>query len=403
MPTFSTSVPPLQFTSTGIVIPLESDIFAGVIADMNAAFGGNMNTALTTPQGQLASSLTAIIGDNYNTIAALVNYFDPATASGITQDAIANIYDLTRNPAEPTALEVACLGAQGVIIPVGAQVVDPQGNIYTCTILGTIPSGGTITLQFANTTPGAIPVPASVSISQTIPGWDRATLVSGVEGSDVETQGAFEIRRQTAIAVNSRGTLPAIRGNVSAVPNVLDVYVTANTAATTVAFGVTNYALVAHSIYVAVVGGASTDIANAIWLAKNDGSDYNGNTSVTVTDTVGYSVPYPAYVVKYNIPTPTAVHFSVQIANSSNIPSNVATLVQNALISAFAGNASIPRAQIGSTIYATSYYGTVMAAVPGAQIISIQVGLSVANANSVTMGIDQGPTLISSNIIVSLS
>ena len=52
----TTSVPQPTFGATGFQAPAESDILAGVLADMSAALGGNLNTALSTPQGQLASS-----------------------------------------------------------------------------------------------------------------------------------------------------------------------------------------------------------------------------------------------------------------------------------------------------------------------------------------------------------
>ena len=46
--------------SLGFVIPSTSAILAGVQEDYNAAFGGDLNSALDTPQGQLISSETAI-------------------------------------------------------------------------------------------------------------------------------------------------------------------------------------------------------------------------------------------------------------------------------------------------------------------------------------------------------
>ena len=59
----SSSVPPLEFTPAGVVLPQESAVLAGVQADYDAAFGGGLNPALETPQGQLASSQAAIIAD----------------------------------------------------------------------------------------------------------------------------------------------------------------------------------------------------------------------------------------------------------------------------------------------------------------------------------------------------
>ncbi len=55
------------------------------------------------------------------------------------QDAIARIYFLERNPAEPTTVQALCTGLAGVEIPVGALAVAEDGNQYICTQAGTIP------------------------------------------------------------------------------------------------------------------------------------------------------------------------------------------------------------------------------------------------------------------------
>ena len=46
-----TNVPQIEFTDQGAVLPEESAILAGVQADINAAFGGGVNSGLTTPHG----------------------------------------------------------------------------------------------------------------------------------------------------------------------------------------------------------------------------------------------------------------------------------------------------------------------------------------------------------------
>ena len=78
----TTSVPQPTFGDQGFVAPLESDVLAGTTADINAAFGGNLNPALSTPQGQLASSEAAIIAASNNTFVFLTNMFDPAYSLG---------------------------------------------------------------------------------------------------------------------------------------------------------------------------------------------------------------------------------------------------------------------------------------------------------------------------------
>jgi hypothetical protein len=155
-----------------------------------------------------------------------------------------------------------------------------------------------------------------------------------------------------------------------------------------------------NSIYVAVVGGTASAIAQAIWNAKDGGCNYNGNTSEIVYDT-RYASPQPAYTVKYEIPTATPVYFAVEVTNAASLPSNYATLIKNAIIAQFNGENGNTPAGIASLILALSYTGAIFAAVPGVSLVSVLVGLSgPATLNDVTMGIDQEPTLDITNISV---
>jgi len=400
-----TNVPTIAFTPTGLVLPAPSDVLGGVTADINAAFGGGVNPALSTPQGQLASSLAAVV-ENFNAqFANFVNQVNPDFASGFMQDAIGRIYLLTRNPAVSTAVQCNCLGAVGTVIPLGARAVDTAGNIYASTVAATIPASGIISVPFAAIVPGPIACPAySLSaIYQSVPGWNTViNTADGVIGRNVESRSDFAYRRQNSVALNSHGTLNAIYANVFNVPNVIDVYAYQNTSNVTLAVGSTSYILAPHSIYIAVSGGTPADIANAIFQKQNMGCDMNGNTLVNVVDSSGYSAPLPTYIVKYNIPTSTPILFSIQIQNSATLPSNVSTLITNNIIAAFNGLDGGSRARIGATILASRYYAAVLSANPGISLLSIQIGISAANLNSVQMGIDQMPTISAANISVTL-
>jgi hypothetical protein len=400
-----TAVPPIQFTLTGLVLPQESDILAGAQADLNAAFGGGLNPALNTPQGQLASSLTAIIGDTNDTFAEFVNQVDPDTNDGFMQDAIARIYFLNRSPGAPTAVQCVCVGALGTTIPVGAQAADQSGNRYVCTEAGTIDVTGTITLSFANVVLGPIPCPANQLniIYQAIPGWDTINNPSdGVPGTNVETAAAFRQRRTQSVALNAHGSLPSIYAAVFDLPNVIDVYAAENVQNVTVNTGSTNYPLVAHSLYVAVVGGDADDIANAIWTKKDVGCNYNGNTSVVVTDPSGYLPPVPTYTVKFEIPPSLPIKFAVNIANSASLPANIISLTQQAVIAAFNGADGSQRVRIASLLLAAKFYGPVVAIGPEVSVLSILLGSSTPTLTSLQIGIDQAPTVQASDITVNL-
>ena len=91
------SVPIVQITDAGVVLPQDSEILAGTLADINAAFGNQLNTeSVSTPQYQLATSNAAIISAMNDVFALFVALVDPETSSGAMQDALGKIYFLTR-------------------------------------------------------------------------------------------------------------------------------------------------------------------------------------------------------------------------------------------------------------------------------------------------------------------
>lgn len=400
----TTSVPDVSFGPNGFVVPAEADILTGVLADMDAAFGGGMNPALETPQGQLASSQTAIIGDKNDQFLYLANQVDPAFAEGRFQDGIARIYFLDRDPARATVLQVVCTGLTGVNIPVGALVQDSGGYVYSCTQSGTIGIGGAITLSFAGLTTGPIPSTAqTLTIYRAIPGWDTAiTVTDGAIGNNVESRSAFEIRRAASVALNAQGSMPSVRAAVLNVSGVLDAYVNQNVTDAPVSIGTVS--LLAHSIYVCVLGGAAQDIGEAMWRKVSPGCNYNGDTTVTVQDT-SYSAPYPSYTVKFETPTLIAVYVQVTLKSSPSVPSNVDALVDAAIISAFSGEDGGARPRIGGVIYASRFYNPVALLGVWAQIISIKVkkGPGGTFVDSIAMEIDEAPTISATNVTTVLA
>lgn len=399
-----TNVPPVVFTETGLQVPQESAILAGVLADYNEAFGGDMNPALETPQGQLASSTAAIIAAAYASFARIVNQMNPDTADGVYQDALARIYFIDRTAGAPTAVQCLCTGNFNTVIPVGAEAQDTSGNRYICTQAGVIPVSGNITLSFANVLDGPIPCPADTLniIYRAIPGWDSINNPApGVLGRLVETRAEFEFRRENSVALNAHGSKESIYAAVFDVEDVLDVFVTENVTDTVVNYGPTNYPLAAHSVYVGVVGGAAADIANAIYTKKDLGCNMNGNTTVIVKDT-SYTPPQPTYAITFNRPAALPIKFEVQLTDSASLPADIVSLVKAAIIASFNGLDGSARARIGGVILASKFYTPVNLIGPEVSILSILIGTSTATLNSVAVGIDQAPTVVDTDIAVVL-
>lgn len=423
----STSVPQIQFTDAGLVIPTDAAILAGTLADITAAFGGGLNQSLSTPQGQIASSQAAIVADKDSQIAYLVNQFDPQYADGRYQDALARIYFLTRKPATSTAVTCTLGGLPGTIIPAGTLAYDANNNTYVLLGTVTIGSGSTASSSWQNQTTGPIPCPAGTltTVGQAISGWDSITNpADGTLGTDVESRSDFEFRRFNSVAKNSEGTCAAIYADVFEVANVLDCFVIDNPSGSVQSGNPlpggtpnsTNYPLAAHSVYIAVVGGDDSQIASAILGVKDTGCDYSahpiggspvpGMGSVsdnTVLDTSGYNYPQPSYRVSFIRPGALPIYFAVQIANTPNLPSNIATLVQNAIIAQFNGQNGNARARIGAAVLAAQYYAVVAAIGSYVTLLNIAVGTSPSpSGDEVQVGIDQTPTLSAGNIAVTL-
>ena len=410
--TAGTNVPSPTFSDTGFVVPSSQAVLAGVIADVQAAFGNKLNLSaadtdtLTTPQGQLAVSMAAIITNTYQLFQLYTQLFDPAYSFGRYQDAIARLYFLSRDPAEPTTLSVVCSGLTGVTIPVGALIQDTSGNQYACTGSGTIGAGGNVTLSFACTTTGPVAVPAAnnVSIFQAVQGWESVTVASGTQGVDAQSRASFEQEREDTVAGNSFGAAGSIIGAVAKVPGVTDYYAYDNSNNTPVTVG--GVTIAANSIYVCVAGGAQLAVAEAILSKKGPGCSYTGGTTVTAFDSNPlYASPIP-YTVKYQTAVPLQLLFSVVLVNGPQIPSNATALVQQALIGAVtqgvlpSSAASVQglRARIASVVYATSYVQAVNALGAWAQVASIQIGSANTPAASFTGSI-AGTTLSVSAVV----
>jgi hypothetical protein len=400
------NVPPLQITSEGVVAPDSVTIRTGVLADENFAFGGDLDiTTPSTPQAYLADNLTDNINSANANIAYFVGQVDPASSEGRMQDAIGRIYFLDRNGATASVVQALCTGQPGVTLPAGSLAEDDANNLWQSTDDAVFSGGGVVTTQFACLTLGPVllGIGELTRIAQLAPGWDAITnLGAATTGSATENRTEYERRRQDSVAINSKGTPAAIRAAMWSIDGVLDVFVYDNFTNVVVNYGATNYPLAPHSVYVGVVGGDLQDIGNALLSRKDLGCDMNGNTSITVQDTEGLSYPYPSYTYKINRPSSLPILFAVQIANSTSLPANIVALTKAAIIATFTGSNGAQRARMGGQIFASNYYSAVASINSAVSIISIKVGTVTATLDSVSVGIDQSPTIQESNITVTL-
>lgn len=399
------SVPALQITPEGVVVPDAVTIRNAVLDDENAAFGGDLDiTTPSTPQAHLADQLTANIQDSNAAITYMISQVDPATAEGRMQDGIARIYFIDRKGATSSVVIALCTGQEGAVLPVASLAQDSNGNLWQSDGEAVFPAGGTLEVQFSCVTTGPIQlgIGSLTRIAQASPGWDAVTnLVPASIGSSVESRADFEIRRNLSVEKNAHGTPGAIRAAVFEVDGVIDAFVYDNFTNQEILYGATNYPIPPHSIYVGVVGGSAESIALAIQSKKDAGCGMTGNTTVMLPDT-SYSYPQPMYTYQFNIPDFLPVKFLISIANSPSLPGNISQLATQMVIATMSGSNGAQRARMGGEIFASSYYGPISSISSAISIIGIKVGTDSANLDSLPIGIDQEPVVSESDITVIL-
>lgn len=415
MTTIQTSVPDVTITENGLSVPEIADVLSGRLTDLvtalsvnNSTNGLSPSTSLSSPQGQIAMSDTEIVAQVYDKLLVLFNQINPDYASGRFQDGIGQIYFMDRIAGAGTVVTATVTGAVGTIIPAGSTAQDTAGYFYSTTSDVTIPAGGSINVEFTNQTDGPIPCAAGSlnTIYRAVPGWDAVyNFSTGVVGTDVESRIAFETRRKDSVFRGSRNQDGSVRAALLATDGVLDAYVWSNREDFTVNKGTTNFPVLPHSIYIAVYGGSDADVAESVFNTYNPGANMNGDTTYTIVDT-SYQPPQPQYIMQWQRAIATPVYFRVTVDGSLNPPSDITSQIQQVIQDAFNGLVDgIPKARIGSTISASRYYAPVIA-IDSSSVSILSLTVSLDNSTfgaSVTMGIDQVPTISASNIAVTIS
>jgi len=389
---------------TGLTVESAETVLNAIGADWQNAFTGGGLAPLdidpATPAGQLIATEAALVQAKDSEILYLANQFNPLTAEGRWQEALGKIYFINRKTAEPTVVVCTCGGLYNTVIPVGSIVQNTDGYQLRSLDAATIPSSGTIDIEFEVTENGPISIAAGTvtKIITVIPGWDTVTnSAAGVLGRDAETQTEFETRRYNSVATNAHGSVSAIQGAISGVDGVLDCKVLENS--TDSAMTILGVSVDPHSICACVFGGDGTDIAEAIYRKKDAGCGTTGSTVVSYTDP-----DFNNSVYTYNILRPIAadVKMAVTIKNTGSTPASIADDIKAALIADFYGQGENPRVGLGQTLYASRFYPIVIGA-GVSDFVSLTVALGTGAFGSyIDINANREPQLDESNITVTI-
>lgn len=393
---------------TGLYAESVEDVRQSVRQDWKDAFRRDglpeLNTEPETPAGQLIDSQTAAIVDKDNEVLFLGNQFNPLTASGVWQDALAKIYFLTRKTAQTSEATCVCTGLQGTLITQGARIKSSaDGSEWVCAETVTIPATGSAQARFQALTPGPLTAGANTltQIVTVTPGWDAVTNpAAAVVGRDSESQLEFEKRRYNSVAANARGSVAALYGAIANLPDVLDVVVLENVGNDPIAsWGVT---IPGHSVWIAVTGGTDSEIAETIYRKKDAGCGTAGNTQIGYQDA---ELPgMPIYTYRIERPAPLAFAVRVTLRLTPTTPQDIEQKIKDAVLADFNGAGPHDNLRVGTAqeVYASRFYCAVIGA--GVQnLVSIELAAPATGGTwgpSVTVNADQSPVLDADNIQV---
>ena len=387
------TIPPLQITDTGIKAPPTNEVIDGVWEMFKNAFGKDINTAMNTPQGQLVTSLAAIITDERNQMINLLNQFDPRYAQGIWQDGLGYIYFMTRKHATHSSVEIVLTGLAGTTIAAGTLFNDVNGNAWQTTQKTIIGNDGCATAHALCTRSGIVDAaPDTITtIPKAISGLDRVTNpYAAIAGVNEESRIDFEKRRYASVAINSKNTNASTYGAVADLADVKDVFVIDNPTDETIRVGATNYPVIRNSILVAVIGGDDETIARTILTKAGSGCSFNGNTECMIADTENFPVRPPTYKVKFLRPALVPVFFQVTVADRDLLSYQDSEAVKEAIIKAFSSGTA--KATIGQPVIASKFICPVAAAIPHLSIVSLKISKEQENwLDMLNIGVDEFP------------
>ena len=367
----------------------------------------DINTAPETPQGQIIDAETLAITQKDAELAFLANMFNPKTARGIWQDALAEIYFIKRKKAVNSRCYCVLTGLNGTVIEKGSKIQSSADGTYWDLLEDvTINDNSSVTALFECESEGAVIASPNTlnKIITTVAGWDTVNnLQAATVGSLEESQKAFEKRRYDSVALNSVGTTASVFSRVNQIDDVVGCYVVDNK--TNVNKIIDDYLLKPHSIYVAVLGGNNQEIAEAIYKSLSAGCDYNGNTQITVVDPHTHAKEK----VTFMRPTQQNVYIKVNVFDK-DLPDDYENLIKNAVITNFYGQdeqieiagEAVTRAIMGQDIYASRFLPSILNK-NISSLLSVQISLDNQTfSDYVHIKIDKEPYIDESNITVNL-
>ena len=248
-------------------------------------------------------------------------------------------------------------------------------TLATCTETG-------VNLQDANTIE---------TIQSPLVGWDTVTNpFAAIVGKVVETDAELRLRFLQAKFQDGSNTYEAIYAAILKLDGVKQVVIYENE--TDTAF--VSPPVPAHSFYPIVLGGITTEIAQAIWNNKPAGILSYGTVTTGVADSQGI-----LHDISFDRPTDLPIYISLSITVDSTFPTDGEDLIKASLVE-YLGTLGI-----GEDVLYSRLYTPINSATEGFYVNSMTIGTSAAPVGTSNISVDYNKivNISASNILVSFT
>lgn len=386
---------------TGVIVPDTIVIKTNVEAEYRTAFGPDLDVSPETPQGVLITGEVLARAAVTKNNADVANQINPNIAGGVFLDAIWALTGGARVKATPSIVRnVVLTGVPNAIIPQGALAsvgaAGAQFELLSAVVLS-VAGTGTGTFQSVDLGPISAPISALNQIVTSVLGWESVSNPAAAEvGQAEESDIASRVRRRQTLALQGVALPEAIISGLHTVEGVRSLVFRENvTGASITIEGVT---LLEHSIYVCIDGGIDNDIGLMLLRKKSLGANWNGTTTLNVTDPYSGQV----YPVKFSRPTLVPIYAKVTIKNPAGYPD--APEAVRAAILAYAGGLQDGEDGfvVGGDVSPFELAGAVNNAAPTIYVQKVEVSTDgiTFSTNDVAILISQKATIVSGNITV---
>lgn len=370
----------------GTMIPATTQFNATVL---NASYSLDASITLSSVGATgVTTSITTVTPNTQYTLSVLwaengVRVYTVTSVASPTAKTIATQFKSAID-SDPTAAMTAVVNDDGTLtlksssnLSTGTFTVSTNMGITQVTKLGVVSSltDGTVVIPANTLTIIAVPVTGLVSVTNPF---------ASTAGRLIETDDELRNRFRNSKFQRATNIIEALYSELLGVAGVNQVVVYENDTSV-----INDKGVLPHGFLVLITGGFAQDIAYAIWNNKPTGINSQGNVSVEIVDSQGYTRE-----IQFSRPDYVDIYVTMDIEETVLFPTDGENMIRAALAE-YTENSTMGKEVIYSRLY------TPINSVPGHYINSLKIGTTPnpTGETNIPMNFDQVARIQPQNII----